>query len=128
MVAKVLAGRLVVVMDKIISPNQTAFIKGSQLVDGIVAINEIINLAKKCRKRCRDLVLVQSVRLGFESACVFSGSLSILVNGSRTQDINTQKGLKQDDPQLGLYSGFKVDNSGLVVTLCSSVKQRWKTC
>ncbi|MCH92260.1 transposon TX1 putative protein, partial [Trifolium medium] len=90
LVAKVLAGRLAVVMDKIISPNQPAYIKGSQLVDGVVAINEIINLAKKSRKR------------------------------SRTQEINTQKGLKQGDPQLGFYSGFKVGNSGLVVILCSS--------
>ncbi|MCH82185.1 cysteine-rich receptor-like protein kinase [Trifolium medium] len=126
LVAKVLAGRLAVVMDKIISPNQPAYIKGSQLVDGVVAINEIINLAKKSRKR--DLVLMQSVRLGFESACVFSGCLSIVVNGSQTQEINTQKGLKQGDPQLGFYSGFKVGNSGLGVILCSSEKQQWETC
>jgi len=38
------------VMDKLISSNQSAFIKGRQLVDGVVAVNEIIDLAKKSRK------------------------------------------------------------------------------
>lgn len=39
-----LAGRLAPVMDKLISSNQYAFIKGRQLVDSVVALNEIINL------------------------------------------------------------------------------------
>lgn len=47
LVAKVLAGRLSTVMDKLISPNQSAFIKGRQLVDGVVAVNEIIDFARK---------------------------------------------------------------------------------
>lgn len=43
-------------------------------------------------------------RLGFRPkwyqwiyACVFCGSLSVLVNGSPTEDINIQMGLKQGD-------------------------------
>ncbi|GAU48545.1 hypothetical protein TSUD_99510 [Trifolium subterraneum] len=47
LVAKVLASRLAKVMDKLISPNQSAFIKGRQLVDGVVAVNEIIDIAEK---------------------------------------------------------------------------------
>ncbi|MCI29558.1 RNA-directed DNA polymerase (Reverse transcriptase), partial [Trifolium medium] len=43
-IAKVLATRLANGMDKLISPNQSAFIKGRQLVDGVVAVNEIIDL------------------------------------------------------------------------------------
>jgi hypothetical protein len=39
-------------MDKLISANQSAFIQGRQLVDGVVAVNEIIDLAKKSRKEC----------------------------------------------------------------------------
>jgi hypothetical protein len=31
-------------------------------------------------------------------ACVFSGNLSVLVNGSPTEEINIQRGLKQGDP------------------------------
>ena len=46
LVAKVLAGRIAPVIDKIISSNQPSFIKGRQLVDGVVAVNEIINVAR----------------------------------------------------------------------------------
>jgi hypothetical protein len=38
LIAKVLASTLASVMDKIISPNQSAFLKGRQLVDGVVAV------------------------------------------------------------------------------------------
>jgi len=31
-------------------------------------------------------------------ACVFCGNLSVLVNGSPTEEINIQRGLKQGDP------------------------------
>jgi hypothetical protein len=120
LVAKVLAGRLSTVMDKLISPNQSAFIKGRQLVDGVVAVNEIIDFARKEKKSCLifkvdfektydsvswsylDYMLV---RFGFGvkwrswiRACVFRGNLSVLVNGSPTEEINIQRGLKQGDP------------------------------
>jgi hypothetical protein len=45
LVTKVLAGRLVLVMVKLISPNQLAFLKGRQLMDGEMVVNEIIDLA-----------------------------------------------------------------------------------
>jgi len=31
-------------------------------------------------------------------ACLFGGNMSILVNGSPTEEINVQRGLKQGDP------------------------------
>ncbi|PNX64989.1 ribonuclease H, partial [Trifolium pratense] len=44
-------------------------------------------------------------RFGFDDkwrswirACVFAGSLSVLVNGSPTEQIDISKGLKQGDP------------------------------
>lgn len=44
-------------------------------------------------------------RVGFEvkwiacmKACVFGGSMSILVNGSPTEEIDIKRGLKQGDP------------------------------
>jgi len=36
-------------MDRIISSNQSAFFKGRQLVDEVVAVNEIADLAKKSK-------------------------------------------------------------------------------
>ena len=52
LVAKVLAARLALVMDNIISSNQSDFIKGHQLVDRVVAVKEVINVARKFKKDC----------------------------------------------------------------------------
>jgi hypothetical protein len=75
-----------------------------------VAINEIIDLAKKSRNECfifkvdfekaYDLVSwsfldCMMIMFGFDGqwrgwikACVFSGNLSVLINGSPTEEIN----------------------------------------
>jgi hypothetical protein len=116
LIAKVLAKRLASVMDSIIAPNQSAFLKGRNLVDGVVVVNEVVEAAKKLKKDCMIFKVdfekaYDSVdwsfldymlhRFGFCEkwiawirACVFSGNLSVLVNGSPTSEINIQRGLK----------------------------------
>jgi hypothetical protein len=47
MVAKVLATRLANVLGDLIPKTQTAFLKGRQLVEGVVVMNEVIDFAKK---------------------------------------------------------------------------------
>ena len=46
-ISKLLASRLACVIHKVISPNQTAFLSGRQILDGVVIANEIINYAKQ---------------------------------------------------------------------------------
>jgi hypothetical protein len=46
-VAKVLASRLALVLGDLIPNTQMAFLKGRQLVDGVVVVNEVIDFAKK---------------------------------------------------------------------------------
>lgn len=43
LLAKVLAKRLGVVMEKLISLNQSDFLKGRMLIDGIMAVNELVD-------------------------------------------------------------------------------------
>ncbi|MCI29460.1 RNA-directed DNA polymerase (Reverse transcriptase), partial [Trifolium medium] len=96
------------------------FLKGRQLVDGVVAVNEAIDFAKKSGKECMILKVdfekaYDSVdwgfldymlrRFGFSSkwrawmkTCVCGGNLSVLVNGSPTEEIQIRRGLKQGDP------------------------------
>ncbi|GJZ55630.1 hypothetical protein Tco_0610823 [Tanacetum coccineum] len=57
-----IAIRLDKVMDKIIRPNQTAFIAGRQILDGILVVNEIINYA--CAENIRMLLF----KVDFEKA------------------------------------------------------------
>jgi hypothetical protein len=120
LVSKVLTARLAKVIGGLIPSTQSAFIKGRQLVDGVVVVNEIIDYAKKSKKACLVLKVdfekaYNSVDWGFldymlgrfgfgdkwrawMKACVCSGNMSVLVNGSPTEEICIKRGLKQGDP------------------------------
>jgi hypothetical protein len=39
-------------MNSLIAQNQSAFIKGRSLVDGVVVVNELVDLAKRQRNKC----------------------------------------------------------------------------
>jgi hypothetical protein len=159
LLAKVLAKRLAKVMDPLVASTQSAFLKGRYLVDGVMVVNEVVDMAKKSGKECLILKVdfekaYDSVdwnfldymlrRFGFSDqwrgwmrACVFSGCMSILVNGSPTEEINIQCGLKQGDPlapflfllvaeglgglmrravELNRFRGFKVGRNGVVIS------------
>ncbi|XP_058766944.1 uncharacterized protein LOC131640567 [Vicia villosa] len=51
-VAKLLASRLKKVIGSLVSENQTAFIPGRQMLDGVLIANEIVDLAKKSKRSC----------------------------------------------------------------------------
>ncbi|MCH81167.1 LINE-1 reverse transcriptase like, partial [Trifolium medium] len=120
MVAKVLAARLAKVVGDLIPKTQSAFLKGRKLVEGVVVVNEVIDFAKKTGRECLIFKVdfekaYDSVdwgfldymlqRFGFDmkwrawmKACVCSESMSVLVNGSPTEEICIKRGLKQGDP------------------------------
>jgi len=120
LLSKVLASRLSNVMNSIISISQLAFLKGRHLVDGVLIINEVVDLAKRENQECLifkvdfekaydsvDWGFLEYMmrRVGMEEkcvrwmrACVFGGHMSILVNGNPTEEINVYRGLKQGDP------------------------------
>lgn len=157
--AKVLARRLAVVMNSIISSSQSAFLKGRHLVDGVLVVNEVVDHAIKIKSRCLILKVdlekaYDSVEWGFlkhmmgkvgmcpkwvswMKACVFGGTMSILVNGIPKEEICIKRGLKQGNPlapflfllvadgfsglmrnavALNLFEGFEVGNNGLAVS------------
>jgi hypothetical protein len=120
LLSKVLASRLGKVMDTIISKSQSAFIKGRFLADGVVVVNEVVDLAKRSKKECVifkvdfekaydsvswSFLDYMMLRMGFGNrwrswmkACVCNGQLSVLVNGCPTEQVNISRGLKQEDP------------------------------
>jgi len=119
-------------------------------------VNELVDYAKKKKKKECLIFKVDfekvydSVDWGFleymmvrvgmcekwvawMKACVFGGSMSVLVNGSPTEEICNYRGLKQGDPlallvaegfsglmrnavDRNLFEGFTFGNSGLVVS------------
>lgn len=119
-IAKLLARRIQLVIGSVISPFQSSFVKGRQILDGALIASEIIDSCKK--KKLPAVILKLDFHKAFDSvswnflewslsqmgfplqwvkwikACVNSASASILVNGSPTPPIKHQKGLRQGDP------------------------------
>ncbi|KAJ9550970.1 LOW QUALITY PROTEIN: hypothetical protein OSB04_015015 [Centaurea solstitialis] len=119
-ISKVLAERLKGVLDSVISNSQTAFIKGRSILDGPLMVNELINWAKKKKKKLLifkvdfakafdtlnwnylDNVLMQ---MGFGQkwrewmkGCTRTAKVSVLINGSPTKEFSLGKGVRQGDP------------------------------
>ncbi|XP_024634465.1 uncharacterized protein [Medicago truncatula] len=118
--SKVLANRLRKVVGKVVSDSQSAFIKGRQILDGILIANELVDDAKVKKK---DLLLF---KVDFEKAydfvdwgyidevmckmnflsvwrswimeCITTATTSVLVNGCPTDEFTLERGLRQGDP------------------------------
>ncbi|GKU97686.1 hypothetical protein SLEP1_g10796 [Rubroshorea leprosula] len=86
-ISKILANRLSKVLPSIINLNQSAFIGGRQIVDGIVIANE--NDGK--------VWLLQKWRMWIRE-CLSTAIVSVLVNGNPTEEFHMKKGLRQGDP------------------------------
>lgn len=50
--AKVLKARLSAVMDFLVSQVQSTFLKGRYLADGVLVVNEVVELVKKSHSNC----------------------------------------------------------------------------
>jgi hypothetical protein len=107
-------------MSKLISNCQSAFLPQRQILDGVVVLNEIIDLAKRRKNDCLlfkvdferaydsvnwGFLEKMMLKMGFTEgwlkwmrACIFESSMSILVNGSPTEDFKVGRGLRQGDP------------------------------
>nr|GEV49138.1 putative RNA-directed DNA polymerase, eukaryota, reverse transcriptase zinc-binding domain protein [Tanacetum cinerariifolium] len=90
-IAKVLALRLAKVVDSIVSLEQTAFVKGRQILDGPMLVNEVLawmmefmHFPIQWRKWIR--------------ASLHLARASILINESPTVEFRLQRGLRQGDP------------------------------
>ncbi|RVW26986.1 putative ribonuclease H protein [Vitis vinifera] len=75
------------VIEKVISPDQNAFIKGRQILDGSLIANEVMH------------------KMGFEPkwigwmwSCISTAKFSVLVNGVLAGFFSSSKGLRQGDP------------------------------
>ncbi|XP_028125789.1 uncharacterized protein LOC114322644 [Camellia sinensis] len=134
---KVLSSRLKAVIPQIISENQSAFIGGRNILDGMLVANEVVDSWKKSRKK--GLIL----KLDFEKAydtmnweflfsmmknfgfggiwvewirvCITSVRLSVLVNGAPTEEFSPQRGLRQGDSPSPF--SFNIATEGLSILL-----------
>ena len=118
--AKVLANRIKRVLSKVISPEQSAFVEGKQILDAVLIANEAVDTIIRRKENgivCKlDIekaydhlsweFLIQVLdKMGFGRRwvswvkwCISTASFSILVNGSPTGFFQNSRGLRQGDP------------------------------
>nr|GFB86343.1 RNA-directed DNA polymerase, eukaryota [Tanacetum cinerariifolium] len=119
-IAKVLANRLVMVLNDIVDEIQSAFVTDRQIMDDPLILNEIVHWYKNKKKQSMifkvdfetaydsvrwDFINDILWRFGFGEkwckwiqSCLYSSRGSVLVHGSPTKEFQFHKGLKQGDP------------------------------
>ncbi|GJX45144.1 ribonuclease H-like domain-containing protein [Tanacetum coccineum] len=108
---KLLANRLATVIDSIISPEQSAFIKGRQILDGPMMLNFLFEVMNKMGFTLNWFAWVK--------ATLTSSRASVLLNGAPTEEFDVQRGLRQGDPLSSFLfvldmEGFHVDDAILL--------------
>jgi len=123
MVSKVLANRLKVILPEIISPAQSAFVLGRLISDNTLVAYEILHYMRNKRRGEADYATIKldmskaydmvewnflkdmMTRMGFSHVwtdlimkCVSSVKYKVKINGSLTEEIVPERGLRQDDP------------------------------
>ncbi|XP_071714290.1 uncharacterized protein [Rutidosis leptorrhynchoides] len=119
-VAKILSNRLRKVLPSLVGVEQSAFLKGRFILDGVLIANETVEYLKGKHKKGFffkvdfekafdslnwnfPLEVMKSMGFGIKwrkwiLACLKSASISILVNGSPTNEFSLGRGVRQGDP------------------------------
>ncbi|XP_071695291.1 uncharacterized protein [Rutidosis leptorrhynchoides] len=114
-VTNILTNRILHVIDKLISPAQSAFISGRQILDGPMMLSEIISWYKKSNRKMLmfkvdfekaydsvnwDYLIFMLSSMGFGQkwcewimGCLKSAKTLVLVNGSPTREFDIKRGL-----------------------------------
>ena len=141
-ISKVLAGRIKKVLPTVIDDCQSTFLKDRGILDSVLMANEVVEDLRKGGRSGLSLKVdfekaYDSVRweflydmlhkMGFHNkwirwirGCMESATVSVLVNGSPTEEFKPKRGLRQGDPLASFL--FLVVAEGLTGLVRQAVK------
>ncbi|XP_059289920.1 uncharacterized protein LOC132043459 [Lycium ferocissimum] len=103
--SKLINGRLTSIMDKIISQNQSGFMKGRSISENITLTQEMVHNMNKAEPDDNVVMKLDMAKLGFSDSWVdlihriiSNNWYSININGTRNGFYKSTRGLKQGDP------------------------------
>ncbi|GKV14797.1 hypothetical protein SLEP1_g25615 [Rubroshorea leprosula] len=121
-ISKILVHRLKPWMDKLISPCQSSFIPGRQGMDNVLILQELVYSFKKKTGKVGDMICKLDLEKAYDRlewsfireallffkfpmeiinlimSMVCSSSISVLVNGDKTESFLPTRGIRQGDP------------------------------
>eukprot|EP00253_Pinus_taeda_P017009 PITA_17009 len=119
-ISSLMAKRLKPLLESLISPEQTGFVEGRQILDGLVVTQEVIHSMKAKKQKGMMIKLDLSKAydrinwqyleeilgsFGFSNrwikwvhSCISTPNFSILVNGTRSKTFKASRGIRQGDP------------------------------
>ena len=146
-ITKVLAGRMKEVLSLVIDEDQSAFLRNRGMLDSVLIANEVVEEVRRNRRSALcfkvdyekaydsvrwDFLIDMLQRLGFHNiwirwvkGCLESSTISVLVNGSPTEEFKPLRGLRQGDPMTPFL--FLVVAEGLAGLVRQATKQNMLT-
>eukprot|EP00253_Pinus_taeda_P010526 PITA_10526 len=97
-ISKVITSLLKPLLPILISPEQSGYVEGRQIIDGIILTHEIIHSSKNLKKKMLPTFGFSLPWVRWVTSLITSTLFSILVNGIPSTPFHPSRGIHQGDP------------------------------